>query len=81
MDAEGLRFHLPAFLLAELRDEYRFGLIFKLTYLDKHSTQKFSLLNQEQRKVIRDFLEWAMDDDDYQIDREKISEALTHYWQ
>lgn len=81
LDAEGLRFHLPAFLLAELRDEYRFDLIFKLTCLDKHSKQKFSLLNQEQCKVIRDFLEWAMDDDDYQIDRGKIIDALIYYWQ
>ena len=64
-------FHLPAYLIAELKGEYRHKLIFTLTYLDKHSKQKFSLLNQEQRKVIRDFLEWAMDDDDYQLDREK----------
>lgn len=70
-DVEGMRFYLPAYLIAELKGEYRHELIFTLTYLDKHSKQKFSLLNQEQRKVIRDFLEWAMDDDDYQLDREK----------
>lgn len=79
-DAEGLSFHLPAFLLAELRDEYKFSLIFTLTYLDEHSKQKFSLLNGVQRQAVKKFLEWAMDDDDYKFDREKIIEALSYYW-
>lgn len=80
-DAEGLRFHLPAFLLAELRDEYKFSLIFMLTYLDAHSKQKFLLLNKEQRQAVKSFLEWAIDDDDYKFDQEKIIEALSYYWQ
>lgn len=81
LDAEGLRFHLPAFLLAELRGEYHFGLIFKLTYLDEYSKQKFLLLNDQQRQAVRSFLEWAMDDDDYKFEREEIIDALIYYWQ
>jgi len=72
---------LPAFLLAELRDEYKFSLIFTLTYLGAHRKQKFLLLNKEQRQAVRNFLEWAMDDDDYKFDQEKIIEALSYYWQ
>src|SRR5436190_8367262 len=30
-DAEGMRFHLPAYLLADLRDDYGFGMAFCLT--------------------------------------------------
>ena len=30
-DAEGMRFHLPAFLMAELRDEFKFNLVFCFT--------------------------------------------------
>lgn len=80
-DAEGMRFYLPAYLIAELKGEYRQKLIFTLTDVDEHSKQKFSLLNDKQRQAVRRFLEWAMDDEDYQFDREKIIEARLHYWQ
>jgi hypothetical protein len=81
-DAEGMRFHLPAYLIAELKGEYRHELIFTLCYhLTEEHLSKFFLFNDPQRQAVRRFLEWAREDDDYQIDREKISEALTHYWQ
>lgn len=55
-DAQGMLFHLPAFLLASLNDEYRFDLIFTLTQLDPHTDRKFSLFNAEQRSAVRSYL-------------------------
>jgi len=57
-DAEGMRFHLPAFLVAELKGEYNFGIEFCLTYLSEYRESQFSLLNTEQRESIRKLLNY-----------------------
>lgn len=79
-DAEGMRFHLPAYLIADLRGEYNFGLAFNLTHLSDHCQTQFSLLNQEQRSVVRTFLLHILDDPDYEFDRDNIYAALINYW-
>ena len=57
-DAEGMRFHLPAFLIAELHGEYGMGnLVWTLDYTGSdYSTKQFSMLNTQQRMAIRAFL-------------------------
>jgi hypothetical protein len=51
-DDEGMRFHLPAYLIADLNGEYRFGMAFALTQSSEIDEQ-FWLLNQDQREAVR----------------------------
>ena len=77
-DAEGMRFHLPAFMTAELRGEHGFGMASRLTRLDAHGRSYYSALSPIQRLAVREFLLFIRDD--YQLDRSKIDEALATFW-
>lgn len=79
-DAEGMRFHLPAYLIADLRGEYNFGMDFILTHLSDHGLTQFELLSPEQRRCVRAFLIHILDDPDYEFGREDIQRALDSYW-
>ena len=79
-DAEGMRFHLPAYMIAELLGEYHFGMSFSLTYRGSHTDAQFSLLSQSQRTVVREFLELLYDDPEYEFDRAEIERSLRGRW-
>ena len=79
-DAEGMRFHLPAYLIADLRGEYNFGMAFNLTHLSDYSASQFELLNGTQRDAVRAFLLHIREDPDYEFDRDDIDRALASYW-
>lgn len=79
-DAGGMRFHLPAYLIADLRGEYNFGMAFNLTHLSDHCIEQFQLLDTDQRRCIRSFLLHIIDDPDYGFDHDKIDQALYSYW-
>ena len=79
-DAEGMRFHLPAYLIADLRGEYNFGMAFNLTHLSDQCLTQFELLDPEQRQCVRAFLIHILDDPDYEFEREDIQRALDSYW-
>ena len=78
-DAEGMRFHLPAYLLADLRDDYGFGMAFCLTQTSDYD-RYFRLLSGAQRRAVRAFLLHILDEPDYQFDRPHILRALDDYW-
>lgn len=79
-DAEGMRFHLPAYLISDLRGEYNFGVDFCLTYLKQHCREQFSLLSEEQRAVVRAYLQFLLEDAEYEFERSDIERALRIYW-
>jgi hypothetical protein len=79
-DAEGMRFHLPAYLLAELRGDYGFGMTFCLTHLSDHCRTQFALLSPAQRAAVRAFLLHIQDDPDEDFHRSDITRALNEYW-
>lgn len=78
-DAEGMRFHLPAYLLADLRGDYGFGMAFCLTQTGDYD-RYFRLLTDDQRRAVRAFLLHILDDPDYEFDRHHIRRALDEYW-
>ena len=78
-DAEGMRFHLPAYLLADLRGDYGYGMAFCLTHTSDDD-RYFHLLNDAQRKAVRAFLLHILDDPEYQFDRPHILHSLDRYW-
>lgn len=79
-DPEGMRFHLPAFLIAELRGLYRFGMVFCLSHLNEHTIGQFALLTPSQRLAVRAFLLLAAESEAYKFDRPHILRALEEYW-
>jgi hypothetical protein len=79
-DAEGMRFHLPAFLIAQLDGQLRVDPVFHLAHLDEWAKSKFALLSIAQREAVRDFLTLSQDDPDFQFDRPHIEAALANYW-
>ena len=79
-DAEGMRFHLPAFLVADLDGVYEFGMAFHLTHLDSHGIGQFSLLTTEQRAAVRMYLQHISTEEEYAFERPAILRALVEYW-
>jgi hypothetical protein len=79
-DAEGMRFHIPVFMIAELQGRYRFGMAFSLTHLSDDSVGKFGLLSPAQRQAVRSFLLHLAEIDEYRFERADILRALEEYW-
>ena len=79
-DAEGMRFHLPAYLIADLEGKYSHDLDFYLTNLDDYAVSRFSLLSSIQRTAIREYLQYIADDEDNEFNRQAILRAVKEYW-
>lgn len=79
-DAEGMRFHLPAFLILDLQGGDRMGMTFHLTHAAVVDHTKFDLLSPEQRLSVRSFLLFLLSDPDEEFDHPHIQHALDHYW-
>ena len=79
-DAEGMRFHLPAYLIADLKGEYDFGMAFCLTHSSDHSERQFSLLSSAQREVVREYLRFILKEPDYKFQWPGIEQALLGFW-
>ena len=80
-DAEGMRFHLPAFMLLELKEGSDYvNIVFHLTSRTTINKQ-FRLLNKSQKKAVRSFLQHLLKDIDHEFDWPKIQRALNDFWQ
>lgn len=81
-DAEGMRFHLPAFLLASLEGKGP-NLTFHLTSAVGQDDTRFGLLTVEQRQAVREFLLLRlrkMSQPQRGFEGPLIEDALTNYW-
>lgn len=78
-DAEGMRFHLPFYLLADLNDEEGCQILFHLTNLSEHGREQMSLLTPEQRAVVADYLELVAEEEP-EYHGEEIADALRSFW-
>jgi hypothetical protein len=79
-DAEGMRFHLPAYMIAELEGRYGFDLASTIAS-STTDDERYTLLDEAQRAAVRDFLRFVLDEPEYAFDRENIQLALTRYWE
>jgi hypothetical protein len=79
-DAEGMRFHLPVFLRADIKEELGWDPIFHLTQLDDYAKSKFILFSSNQRAAVRSYLLWVKDQPNYEFDREAIERSIEAYW-
>lgn len=78
-DAEGMRFHLPAYLVLDLEGRFNQELTFTLA-MSMLVEEQMALLNGEQRAVVRRYLELALRDDTHAFEHDHIRRALAGYW-
>ena len=79
-DAQGMRFHVPAFLIADLNGGYLQDLSFQLAFLNDYSIAQYALLSPAQRKAVRIYLQFILDDERHAISHPHIVRALDEYW-
>ena len=79
-DAEGMRFHLPAFICCDLRGEYGLELEFSLTGLGDWKKKKFSLLTSAEKAAVAEYLEFLAEDVDGEFSLDEIRMALDEFW-
>ena len=78
-DALGMRFHLPAYLLADLRGEYEEGVVSCLAYASA-SPERFGRLSLDQRAAVRRYLRHVADNPGHEHNRAEILKALAEFW-
>lgn len=77
-DAEGMRFHLPAYLVADLEGSLQSGdVLFHLVYTDQGP---FDMLSTTQREAVRQFLLLRLSDHHREFCHPAIEAALANYW-
>lgn len=80
-DADGMRFHLPAYLVADLdRRLQTVSIVFHLTCVSHDGPSRFDTLSPDQREAVREFLLLRLSDNDYEFERPLIEAALRDYW-
>lgn len=80
-DADGMRFHLPAYLLAELAGVLDMAdVLFHLVRLEYGAAARFQTLTSQQREAVREFLLLWLTDPDQEFYHAGIGAALRNYW-
>ncbi|MCF6297866.1 MAG: hypothetical protein L3J08_07780 [Flavobacteriaceae bacterium] len=80
-DPKGMRFHLPAFMIAELNNEFTFELIFCLINDIEYVKTQFVALSKKQKEAVKLYLEYIIEDEKgYYGDKNQIKSALDNYW-
>ena len=80
VDAEGMRFLIPAFILVELSGKTSGGAIYSLSQAVIVFPERFHLFNAAQKRAIVSFLEFCLDDVNYVFDAPHIERALNEFW-
>lgn len=78
-DADGMRFHLPAFIVGSIRGQID-DPIFHLTHLSDHAKSQLVTLTNAQKNAIIEYLTWCLTEDEFQIDCGNITRALDEFW-
>jgi hypothetical protein len=80
-DPEGMRFHLPAFLIADLEGKLKTAdVLFHLTFVRNGAEPRFDILSSDQRNAVREFLLLRLSDPDAGFEHPRIKTALRDYW-
>ena len=79
-DAEGMRFHLPAFMIADLEGLLGVDPVFHLSQVPEFDSVRFNLLSPPQRAAVREYLLFVKSDPNYACDVPHIERSLENYW-
>jgi len=80
-DAKGMRFHLPAYLIADLRGQLTQDIRFHLN--TRRMDDRYSLLTAAQREAVRQFLVLQLDllpEPNLQFEGKSIRASVDGYW-
>jgi hypothetical protein len=80
-DAEGFRFMMPAFMLADLSCLLGKFTLIHLSLVKDDSYDRYSMLNATQLATIIDFLELYREDPHSKFHHEAIDQSLAVFWQ
>lgn len=78
-DADGMRFHLPAYLIACLEGTMEHCLLFDLTCFEYQNLSRFASLSDAQRDAVREYLLMRLSQSD-DFNRPMIEKALEEHW-
>jgi hypothetical protein len=77
-DAEGMKFHIPAFIIASIQNDDILDPVFHLSQVvDK----RFILLDKKQQQAITLYLKWCLTQENYKFDFPHIKRILKTYWE
>lgn len=80
-DADGMRFHLPAYLVADLEGRLQTAdVLFHLVYVAHGAASRFDTLSAAQREAVREFLLLRLSDPHREFQHPMIEAALRDYW-
>ena len=80
-DAEGMRFHLPAYLVADLAGALLTAdIIFNLVSVGDGVESRFDNLTVPQRNAVREYLLLRLGEGNREFDRSTIEAALSDFW-
>lgn len=80
-DAEGMRFHLPAYLVADLAGALlTVDIIFHLVSVSDGVESRFDNLSAAQRNAVREYLLLRLSEGNREFDRSMIEAALSDFW-
>lgn len=78
-DADGMRFHLPAYIIGSLTGEVD-DPIFHLTNLDNYAMSMLVTLSDNQVEAVVAYLQWCLESSEYQYEHPMIQKSLDEYW-
>ncbi len=80
-DADGMRFHLPAYLVADLEGSLQTAdVLFHLVHMAHGAASRFDTLSPAQREAVREFLLLRLSDAQREFEHPMIEAALRDYW-
>jgi hypothetical protein len=80
-DADGMRFHLPAYLVADLEGSLRTAdVLFHLVHFAHGAASRFDTLSPAQRDAVREFLLLRLSDAHWEFEHPMIEAALGGFW-
>ena len=80
MNAAGLLFHTPAFILADLADESDWVMPFRLTTPSDKLDLLLNVLSRDQKQAVRMFLTHCLQDEFHQSVHDAIRTSLDEIW-
>jgi hypothetical protein len=75
-DAKGMRFHLPAFMIAEINGTFNSD-IYQLVSPSEYNQEQLALLSPQQREAVRSYLQYCAENDIYTD--EEVRDAIDNY--
>jgi len=79
-DADGMKFHLPAYIISTLKGEDVEDPVFHLVGLDEYALSRFTSLDSKQKGAVRTFLEWCSEQEEFEFEGPNITRALNEFW-